>query len=614
MGRFKEIINRGGEKISPFEVEHVLLAHHGVQDMLVFAVPHAQLGEVVGVAAVPCFPCTLTLAELRTYGASRGLAPKWLPEALVFIDAVPKGTTGKPARIGLATKLGMAELDATAEGNMVVGNAINDVGGGGGGGGGGSGSGASAYDSLALPGTRQDGGGAAEAPLPNAHISGIVAIVVEAVLVYHFCPHLTARNSAYAYYILSWLAGNYGGMMLLFIASGVTTHLAHVKVDPASSCSAYSAFAWGRSKRLLLVAYLSQWSMLVAATRHPPAPAPAEYGDLNGYIFDALPLVLSILLPTCLLAMPLDSVLYSLPQRHGTFMGAIQEAYTLNSPAWFASNLLLLWLGYPFASRGLRLVERHAGSGGLLTVALSLVLLSAVAFQGVGHGKDAYLVWHSAPPFLAGSTIAALAVRHDALAGTASKKTDGVTTAPPTALSRAWMWACAHHATLRGLLADLVVVAVALQSSYSFAYQPQRELEPEFTSWEYAWWRTLASALFLAFFYGSCADGGAGLVARGLRHPLLGKLSEYAIALYMWQVLAAPQLPSPTALRLPSDCPPMPHLSARNALHRIVAGVVVPWCLSFPICLQLPTAEHPGAGRASGPLRLATERRDSLAP
>merc|ERR1719316_1991921 len=51
-GRFKEIINRGGEKISPFEVEDVMRKHDAIQDVIAFAAPHEDLGEVVGVAIV----------------------------------------------------------------------------------------------------------------------------------------------------------------------------------------------------------------------------------------------------------------------------------------------------------------------------------------------------------------------------------------------------------------------------------------------------------------------------------------------------------------------------------------------------------------------------------
>ena len=68
------------------------------------------VGEVVGVAVVPKMPCSLSLAEMRRFAQDQGIAPMWLPEALVFIDAVPKGATGKPARIGLAKRLNVEEI------------------------------------------------------------------------------------------------------------------------------------------------------------------------------------------------------------------------------------------------------------------------------------------------------------------------------------------------------------------------------------------------------------------------------------------------------------------------------------------------------------------------
>eukprot|EP00966_Prymnesium_polylepis_P015837 365731-Prymnesium_polylepis.1 len=47
-------------------------------------------------------PCSLSLADMRAFASTRGIADKWLPEVLTFIEAVPNGATGKPARIGLA--------------------------------------------------------------------------------------------------------------------------------------------------------------------------------------------------------------------------------------------------------------------------------------------------------------------------------------------------------------------------------------------------------------------------------------------------------------------------------------------------------------------------------
>eukprot|EP00941_MAST-03F_sp_MAST-3F-sp1_P005153 g5153.t1 len=106
-GRFKEVINRAGEKISPLSVEHGLLAMAPsiVRSLLVFACPHDELGEVVGVAIVCEKGKTVSLTEVRRAGVKGGLLGKrWLPELLVHVNEIPKGPTGKPARIGLAKK------------------------------------------------------------------------------------------------------------------------------------------------------------------------------------------------------------------------------------------------------------------------------------------------------------------------------------------------------------------------------------------------------------------------------------------------------------------------------------------------------------------------------
>jgi acyl-CoA synthetase (AMP-forming)/AMP-acid ligase II len=107
-GRFKEIINRGGEKISPFEIEDVMRKHEAIQDVIAFAAPHEDLGEVVGVAVVKRPGMDTNVKELRQWAMSGGLLQvRWLPECAVFLHQIPKGPTGKPARIGLAKRLQM---------------------------------------------------------------------------------------------------------------------------------------------------------------------------------------------------------------------------------------------------------------------------------------------------------------------------------------------------------------------------------------------------------------------------------------------------------------------------------------------------------------------------
>lgn len=105
-GRIKEQINRGGEKISPLEVEDVLLEHASVAEAAVFAVPDDRLGEDVGAVVVPEAGAAPTEAELRAHVRAR-LAAFKVPRTILVVDEIPKGATGKVQRIGLAQKLGL---------------------------------------------------------------------------------------------------------------------------------------------------------------------------------------------------------------------------------------------------------------------------------------------------------------------------------------------------------------------------------------------------------------------------------------------------------------------------------------------------------------------------
>jgi acyl-CoA synthetase (AMP-forming)/AMP-acid ligase II len=107
-GRIKEIINRGGEKISPREVDEVLLDHEAVAQAVTFALPHAKLGEEVAVAIVLKEGASLDERALKEFAQSR-LADFKVPRKVVFLDEIPKGATGKLQRIGLAEKLGLVE-------------------------------------------------------------------------------------------------------------------------------------------------------------------------------------------------------------------------------------------------------------------------------------------------------------------------------------------------------------------------------------------------------------------------------------------------------------------------------------------------------------------------
>lgn len=105
-GRLKEIINRGGEKISPLEVDGILLDHPDVAQVVTFALPHPKLGEEVAVAVVLKDGATATEQDIRSF-AAKHIADFKVPRKVIIMDEIPKGATGKMQRIGLAEKLGL---------------------------------------------------------------------------------------------------------------------------------------------------------------------------------------------------------------------------------------------------------------------------------------------------------------------------------------------------------------------------------------------------------------------------------------------------------------------------------------------------------------------------
>jgi acyl-CoA synthetase (AMP-forming)/AMP-acid ligase II len=105
-GRIKEIIIRGGEKISPREVDEVLLDHPAVAQCCTFAMPHDKLGEEVAAAVVVREGTTTDERTLRDFAAQR-LADFKVPRKILIMSEIPKGPTGKIQRIGLAEKLGL---------------------------------------------------------------------------------------------------------------------------------------------------------------------------------------------------------------------------------------------------------------------------------------------------------------------------------------------------------------------------------------------------------------------------------------------------------------------------------------------------------------------------
>ncbi|KAJ7132303.1 AMP-dependent synthetase and ligase [Mycena epipterygia] len=111
-GRSKEIINKGGEVISPFEIEEAVVtaAKQFVKTVLSFAIEHDVLQETIGVVIVPQpGRPRIGLAQLQDLLRDHLHPSKW-PFAIVYMDDVPKNSAGKPLRIKLATRLGLGQL------------------------------------------------------------------------------------------------------------------------------------------------------------------------------------------------------------------------------------------------------------------------------------------------------------------------------------------------------------------------------------------------------------------------------------------------------------------------------------------------------------------------
>jgi oxalate---CoA ligase len=100
-GRIKDIINRGGEKILPAEIEEALSAHPAVAEAIAFGVVHPTLGEDVAAAVVMRAGKSVRESELRDF-ANQRLAAFKVPRRIFVLDSIPKGATGKSSRAAIA--------------------------------------------------------------------------------------------------------------------------------------------------------------------------------------------------------------------------------------------------------------------------------------------------------------------------------------------------------------------------------------------------------------------------------------------------------------------------------------------------------------------------------
>src|SRR4029453_3833174 len=105
-GRLKEIINRGGEKISPRGVAEIIRRHPAGHQCVTFGMPHDMLGEEVAAAIVLKEGAACDDRELRQFASVR-LADFKVPKKILILKEIPVGATGKLQRIGLAQKLGL---------------------------------------------------------------------------------------------------------------------------------------------------------------------------------------------------------------------------------------------------------------------------------------------------------------------------------------------------------------------------------------------------------------------------------------------------------------------------------------------------------------------------
>jgi acyl-CoA synthetase (AMP-forming)/AMP-acid ligase II/acyl carrier protein len=115
VGRTKELINRGGEKISPYEVERALLRHPSVKEAAAFSVPHPRLGENVAAAVVLKPETNLSTQDIKTFLADH-LAAFKIPQHVFMVPELPKGSTGKVSRRELSGAMADRIRDVTPPG------------------------------------------------------------------------------------------------------------------------------------------------------------------------------------------------------------------------------------------------------------------------------------------------------------------------------------------------------------------------------------------------------------------------------------------------------------------------------------------------------------------
>jgi len=109
VSRKKQLINRGGSKISPVEVERILMAHPAVRDAAVVGVPDPDLGQrVAGFVQLADSARSLDVTKILAFATER-LADYKVPEVLEIVDKIPRNTLGKIERQLLLTRISKCE-------------------------------------------------------------------------------------------------------------------------------------------------------------------------------------------------------------------------------------------------------------------------------------------------------------------------------------------------------------------------------------------------------------------------------------------------------------------------------------------------------------------------
>ena len=105
-GRLKEIINKGGEKISPLEVDNILMDHPLIEQAVCFGYEDKMLGEDIAAAIIVKEGKNCSESDVKNY-AEEKLAKFKIPKKIFFVNEIPKGATGKLQRNVLAKNFGL---------------------------------------------------------------------------------------------------------------------------------------------------------------------------------------------------------------------------------------------------------------------------------------------------------------------------------------------------------------------------------------------------------------------------------------------------------------------------------------------------------------------------